>query len=73
MSQLSSGQDLGPVDVDLYPLFGISARKQGFGRVASVSPSLLSFSYFLTADAGPELSAASLLWVQRRSKVPPAT
>lgn len=65
VSQLSSGQDLGPVDVDLYPLLA-SPRlsKQGFGRVASVS--------FLTvkADAGPELSAASLLWVQRRSKMP---
>ena len=41
VSQLSSGQVLGPIDVDLYPLFGISESKQGFGQVASVSPSLL--------------------------------
>lgn len=38
MSQRSSGQKLGPIDVDFYPLFGISGSKQGIITIVSACP-----------------------------------
>lgn len=38
MSQLSSGQKLGPIDVDFHPLFGVSGSKQGIITIVSACP-----------------------------------
>ena len=70
MSHLSSGQKLGPTDMDFYPLFGISGSKQGIIMILSA---VLVDVHHCKAWVWPNLFCTLSLWGLWRPEVTMAT